>query len=131
MLVRVTVEILLRTGLRVGEYTALPADAVVFIGAGHWLHVPVGKLHEDRYLPLHPQLVTYEPTGPGTSRRSTAAASPRERPAQDRHSVTRMINRAGAAAGLGHIHPHQLRHTLATQAKIGRIASDATFPEKA
>ena len=24
--------------------------------------------------------------------------------------------RAGAAAGLGHIHPHQLRHTLATQA---------------
>jgi hypothetical protein len=27
-----------------------------------------------------------------------------------------MINRAGAAAGLTHIHPHQLRHTLATQA---------------
>jgi hypothetical protein len=36
--------------------------------------------------------------------------------ALDRHTVTRMINRAGAAAGLGHIHPHQLRHTLATQA---------------
>ncbi len=27
-----------------------------------------------------------------------------------------MINRAGSAAGLAHIHPHQLRHTLATQA---------------
>jgi integrase len=27
-----------------------------------------------------------------------------------------MINRAGAAAGLPHIHPRQLRHTLATQA---------------
>jgi hypothetical protein len=27
-----------------------------------------------------------------------------------------MINRAGAAAGLPHIHPHQVRHTLATQA---------------
>ena len=27
-----------------------------------------------------------------------------------------MINKAGAAAGLPHIHPHQLRHTLATQA---------------
>ncbi len=27
-----------------------------------------------------------------------------------------MINKAGAAAGLTHIHPHQLRHTLATQA---------------
>jgi integrase len=58
MLVRVTVEMLLRTGLRVSEYTGLQADAVVLIGAGPWLHVPVGKLHEDRYLPLHPQLVT-------------------------------------------------------------------------
>src|SRR5205814_8093924 len=33
-----------------------------------------------------------------------------------RHAVTRFINKAGAAAGLPHIHPHQLRHTLATQA---------------
>ena len=56
-LVRVTVEVLLRTGLRVSEFTALPADAVVQIGAAPWLHVPVGKLREDRYLPLHPQLV--------------------------------------------------------------------------
>ena len=31
---------------------------MVLVGAGPWLHVPVGKLHEDRYLPLHPQLVT-------------------------------------------------------------------------
>jgi hypothetical protein len=57
LLVRVTVEVLLRTGLRVGEYTALRADAVVQIGAGAWLHIPVGKLHDDRYLPLHPHLV--------------------------------------------------------------------------
>jgi hypothetical protein len=27
-----------------------------------------------------------------------------------------MVNRAARRAGLGHIHPHQLRHTLATQA---------------
>ncbi len=54
---RVTVEVLLRTGLRVGEFTSLPADAVVQIGAAPWLHVPVGKLREDRYLPLHPHLV--------------------------------------------------------------------------
>ncbi len=56
-LVGLTVEFLLRTGLRVGEYTALAAYAVVLIGDTHWLHVPVGKLHEDRYLPLHPRLV--------------------------------------------------------------------------
>jgi site-specific recombinase XerD len=117
-LIRVTVEMLLRTGLRVSEYTGLHADAVVVIGAGPWLHVPVGKLHEDRYLPLHPQLVAlideyrarYVPAG-------HPLLLPREngRPL-DRHTVTRMINRAGAAAGLPHIHPHQLRHTLATQA---------------
>ena len=109
---------LLRTGLRVSEYVSLGADAVVQIGAGPWLHVPAGKLREDRYLPLHPQLLTliddyrarHVPAG-------HALLLPREngRP-PGRHTVTRMINRAGAAAGLSHIHPHQLRHTLATQA---------------
>ena len=118
LLVRVTVEMLLRTGLRVSEYTSLQAGAVVHIGAGPWLHVPAGKLRNDRYLPLHPHLVTLidqyraahvDPSNP--------LLLPREngRPL-DRHTVTRMINRAGAAAGLPHIHPHQLRHTLATQA---------------
>jgi site-specific recombinase XerD len=118
MLVRVTVEMLLRTGLRVSEYTGLTAGAVVLIGAGPWLHVPVGKLREDRYLPLHPQLVALIDE-------YRAAHVPPDHPlllprengrALDRHTVTRMINRAGQAAGLPHIHPHQLRHTLATQA---------------
>jgi hypothetical protein len=34
----------------------------------------------------------------------------------DRHAVTRILNNVAARAGIGHIHPHQLRHTLATQA---------------
>jgi site-specific recombinase XerD len=118
MLVRVTVEVLLRTGLRVSEFTGLQAGAVVHIGAAPWLHVPVGKLHEARYLPLHPQLIT-----PIDGYRAAHVPAghplllPREngRPL-DRHTVTRFINKAGAAAGLAHIHPHQLRHTLATQA---------------
>jgi site-specific recombinase XerD len=118
LLVRVTVEVLLRTGLRVSEFTALTADAVVQIGAAPWLHVPVGKLREDRYLPLHPQLVVlieqyrtaHVPPG-------HPLLLPRENGrALDRHTVTRFLNKAGAAAGLPHIHPHQLRHTLATQA---------------
>jgi len=118
LLVRVAVEVLLRTGLRVSEFTSLRADAVVQIGAGPWLHVPVGKLHEDRYLPLHPHLVALIDD-------YRAVHVPPEHPlllprengrALDRHTVTRFINKAGAAAGLPHIHPHQLRHTLATQA---------------
>ena len=117
-LIRLTVEMLLRTGLRVGEFTGLRADAVVQIGAGPWLHVPVGKLHEDRYLPLHPQLV--ELIDDYRTRQvppDHPLLLPRENGrALDRHTVTRFINKAGAAAGLPHIHPHQLRHTLATQA---------------
>jgi site-specific recombinase XerD len=118
MLIRVAVEVLLRTGLRVGEFIALRADAIVLIGAGHWLYVPVGKLHNDRYLPLHPHLVTLI----GDYRATHVTPDnplllPRENgKALDRHTITRMINKAGAAAGLPHIHPHQLRHTLATQA---------------
>jgi site-specific recombinase XerC len=48
VLVRVVCEVLLPTGLRVGELIGPQADAVVQIGTGHWLHVPVGKLHDDR-----------------------------------------------------------------------------------
>jgi site-specific recombinase XerD len=81
MLTRVVVEVLLRTGLRVGEFTALQADAVVLIGAAHWLHVPVGKLHEDRYLPLHPHhVMSLSPssttTAPATSPPTTRCCCP-------------------------------------------------------
>jgi integrase len=32
-----------RTGMRAGELANLDADAVVRSGAGHWLHIPLGK----------------------------------------------------------------------------------------
>jgi site-specific recombinase XerD len=51
---RLIIEMLARTGLRVGELCALPADAVVRMQRRHWLRVPIGKLHNDRYVPLHP-----------------------------------------------------------------------------
>jgi integrase len=95
LLVRVVVEVLLRTGLRVGEFSALTRDAVVLIGAAPWLHVPVGKLHEDRYLPLHPHVLTLI----GDYRTQHVSSDnplllPREngRPL-DRHTVTRLINK--------------------------------------
>ncbi|HEY8826865.1 MAG TPA: tyrosine-type recombinase/integrase [Jatrophihabitantaceae bacterium] len=118
MLVRVVCEVLLRTGLRVGEFTALRADAVVLIGAGHWLHVPVGKLHDDRYLPLHPHLVQLIDD---YRSRYVAPSNPLLLPRENgkpcsRHNVTAYLNKAATAAGIGHVHPHQMRHTLATQA---------------
>ncbi|HEX4865568.1 MAG TPA: tyrosine-type recombinase/integrase [Acidimicrobiales bacterium] len=114
---RLVIEMLARTGLRVGELCALEANAVVRIGATHWLRVPVGKLHNDRYLPLHPILVELldawraEEANNDEKLLITDAGQP-----LDRHRVSRIVKRMGHAAGIGHVHPHRLRHTLATQA---------------
>ena len=116
---KLCVLLLARTGMRVGELTNLDADPVVRIGDHHWLHVPVGKLRNDRYVPLHPELVeliaAWQTNNAGriasTGRLLTDQVS-----AVDRHRVTRMVRRIAKRAGIGHVHPHQLRHTLATQA---------------
>src|SRR5699024_4481952 len=56
LFVRVAVETLARTGLRRSELLALTTDAMVNIGSTWWLRIPVGKLHTDRYIPLHPSV---------------------------------------------------------------------------
>ena len=103
--------------MRVGELCDLEADATVKIGDTHWLRIPVGKLHNDRYIPLHPQLVDmleewsqHPDCGVGGRLLSNDG-----RPL-NRHAVARMCDRCAREAGIGHVHPHQLRHTVATQA---------------
>jgi integrase len=114
---RLVLELLMRTGMRVGELLALETDSVVQIGDSWWLRIPLGKLHNDRYVPLHPVLLPlldrWRARHPdnGLGLLLTNEGRP-----LNRHAVTRMVNRAGRRAGLGHLHPHQLRHTLATQA---------------
>jgi hypothetical protein len=63
MLTRVTVEVLLRTGLRVGAFTELPAVAVVQIGAGHWLPSTRPPRH-DRLDKDHPHNADERSRGP-------------------------------------------------------------------
>jgi integrase len=53
---RLVMELLARTGMRAGELAGLEADAVVLIGTAHWLRIPLGKLRNDTYVPLHPKL---------------------------------------------------------------------------
>ncbi len=116
---RVCVETLLRTGLRKGEFIRLQLDSVVEIGDTFWLRVPLGKLHNDRYVPLHPEVkrlldewMTQRGAGPRTDdlfvihgRRIGAGR------------VDGAVKRAARAAGLGEgVTAHRLRHTLATQA---------------
>ena len=54
---RLVIEMLARTGMRAGELCDLAADAVTMIGDAYWLRIPVGKLRNDRFIPLHPDLV--------------------------------------------------------------------------
>ena len=113
---RLVVEMLARTGLRVGEFCALTADAVTQIKGRHWLRVPLGKLHNDRYVPLHPGLVEllndYQATRDDDIDRLIIWNGGQ----MSRHQISRILRRIAKAAGIGHVHPHQLRHTLATQA---------------
>jgi integrase len=113
---RLVVEMLARTGLRVGELCTLTADAVVFINSRHWLRVPVGKLHNDRYIPLHPQLVELANDHLGSRNDDIDRLIIRNGEPLNRHQITRIVSRIAKVAGIGHVHPHQLRHTLATQA---------------
>jgi len=113
---RLIVEMLARTGLRVGELCALTADAVALIKGRHWLRVPVGKLHNDRYVPLHPGLVELLEAHQAARDDDLDRLIIWKGGPLDRHQITRILKRIAKAAGIGHVHPHQLRHTLATQA---------------
>jgi len=116
-LTRLAIELLARTGMRVGELCALEADAVILIGETHWLRIPVGKLHNDRYIPLHPQLVGMLAEWALTPNAHAGGwLLTNNGRALNRQAVTRMLNRITKAAGIGHVHAHQLRHTVATQA---------------
>ena len=116
--VRLCVEFLARTGLRKGEFLDLTVDSVVQIGSAYWLHVPLGKLRNDRYIPLHPQLKDL--LDEWLARRPAGLRSRYlfvEYGQRIRHNrVDRAVAKVAAAAGIGHVSPHRLRHTLATQA---------------
>jgi integrase len=113
---RLVVEMLARTGLRVGELCTLARDAVVFINDRRWLRVPVGKLHNDRYIPLHPQLVELVNDHQASRDDDIDRLIAWNGGPLNRHQITRIVNQMANVAGIGHVHPHQLRHTLATQA---------------
>lgn len=114
---RLIVELLARTGMRAGELGGLRDDAMYRIGDTYWLRIPLGKLHNDRSVPLHPMLVglinDYR-----AWRGPTATGLLVERDDHqpfDRRTIHRYVQAVARRAGVGHVHPHQLRHTLATQ----------------
>ena len=81
-----------------------------------WLRIPVGKLHNDRYVPLHPNVARLLTDWTAANPPVAGRRLHRDGAHIDRHQVGRIVRKIGRHAGLAHVHPHQLRHTLATQA---------------
>jgi site-specific recombinase XerD len=126
---RLVVELLARTGMRASELADLEADAAVRIGDSHWLRIPLGKLRNDRFVPLHPELVElladWTATNSDHIRRHRRLIAD-QRGTLDRHQIWRIVRRIGRSCGVK-VHPHQLRHTLATQA-INRACASKRSP---
>ena len=116
---RLVIELLARTGMRAGELCDLAADAVTLIGDAYWLRIPVGKLRNDRFIPLHPELVVLLAAWTADNseyiRAQKRLVADQHSPI-DRRTVHRIVATTAKKAGIGNVHPHQLRHTLATQA---------------
>lgn len=109
------------TGMRIGETADLAADCLRHVGGEHWaLHVPVGKLHNERWTPVDAQvrdivarlrfLATFAPGD------TAGRLLPRLSGASDLyHRMRAALGEAARAAGItAHVVPHQLRHTYAT-----------------
>ena len=113
-------------GLRIGELLDLELDAVIDLpGSGPWLKVPLGKLDTERMVPIDAQILALID-------RITAARSPGRpiphprtgRPADflftahghriGANRLRKELDRAAKSAGIGHVTPHQLRHTYAS-----------------
>lgn len=109
------------TGMRIGETVDLAANCLRHIEDDQWaLHVPVGKLHTERWIPVDGQVRTlvtrlqFLRTLPPVAPAEFLLPRPKGRSAlcvDLRAMLSRMATQAGI---LKHIVPHQLRHTYAT-----------------
>jgi integrase len=114
------------TGLRIGELRDLELDCVhELAGHGAWLKVPLGKLASERMVPLDDPAVALVDRIAG--HRTPGRPLPHPRTGQpvefllvyqgrrvSAQALRDQLARAGQAAGLGRVVPHELRHTYAT-----------------
>jgi integrase len=131
---KIGITVLRHTGLRMGELLDLEVDCIMDYGpSGTWLRVPLGKLHDERAVPL-------DGTAIGAieewlAQRAPQRALPHQRDGRLRDFVfvergrrlgptriQRGLSRAVEAAGLPgpdgmprRVVAHQLRHTWATE----------------
>lgn len=109
------------TGLRIGETADLCADCLRHLGQGQWaLHVPVGKLHNERWVPVDDQVRTiihrlqFLRTLPPAAEPEFLLPRPKGRNALCQELRLALRGAATQAGITAHVVPHQLRHTYAT-----------------
>jgi site-specific recombinase XerD len=110
------------TGMRIGECLQLKKDSLRQLAPNQWaLHVPLGKLHNERWVPMDTDAHTI-------FLRILSLAAPLDSanptsgfllvlPGAKRVSYDRMrkaLKNASIRAGCSPVRPHQLRHTFAT-----------------
>ena len=110
------------TGIRIGELLHLPTECLRHLGEQQWaLHVPLGKLHTERWVPadeqicqLHARLLQLR------QQRALATRCNLLLPYRTQgyaYKVLRVaLKKAAQKAGCSrHVAPHQLRHTYASE----------------
>jgi integrase len=144
LLARTGLQLLRATGMRIGELLDLELDCVVNFGRhGPWLRVPLGKLDNERMVPLDDDTVAVLDAWIDQRGPQRAIPHPRDgRPADflfleggRRPTAFRLrqaLRRAVAAARLQGpdgaplvVTPHQLRHTFGTALLNGGISLPA------
>jgi integrase len=109
------------TGMRIGETADLAADCLRHLGGDQWaLHVPVGKLHTDRWTPVDKQVCTliarlrFLGSLPPAAPPEFLLPRPKGRTVLCA-TLRAALSAAALQAGIStHIVPHQMRHTYAT-----------------
>jgi site-specific recombinase XerD len=109
------------TGMRIGETADLATDCLRHLGGDQWtLHVPVGKLHNERWTPVDEQARTlvarlqYLRTLPPAAPPEFLLPRPKGRGVLCVHLRAALSDAATHAGISAHIVPHQMRHTYAT-----------------
>jgi site-specific recombinase XerD len=116
------------TGIRIGECIHLPVDCLRHVGPGQWaLHVPLGKLHNERLVPLdseglrlvHRILELRAQASPNRLAKTKDFLLPRVGGRFALFQTLRLaladfVRRAGCT-DTSPVSPHRLRHTWATE----------------
>ena len=113
------------TGMRVGECVHLPLDCLRQVGSEQWaLHVPLGKLHTERLVPVDPEvrkiverILTLRTSSPQFVGSDDFLLPHHDARHRGMLRILRLVlARAAQRAGcVSHVVPHRLRHSFATE----------------